>query len=162
MVWVVSRFRLKAPPGISSSCITPLTSSGQRSRASRASQTQKSATLSPQPGGKPRKFIRTCGGIGKYIYIYTHTHTHTHTHLAHEVAICHDVHNPSNWGFSHYCTVGLQTRLLSQGCLHKTNCLSLHFLRNATRLNADLLGSGEVYLSAVTLCITGCRQGAVS
>ena len=33
LVWVVSRFRLKAPPGISSSCISPLTSSGQRSRA---------------------------------------------------------------------------------------------------------------------------------
>ena len=63
MVWVVSRFRLKAPPGISSSCISPLTSSGQRSRASWASQCQKSATLSPQPGGKPWKFIRTCGGI---------------------------------------------------------------------------------------------------
>ena len=26
---------------------------------------RKSATLSPQPGGKPRKFIRTCGGIGE-------------------------------------------------------------------------------------------------
>ena len=64
MVWVVSRFRLKAPPGISSSYISPLTSSGQRSRASWASHPQKSATLSPQPGGKPRKFIRTCGGIG--------------------------------------------------------------------------------------------------
>ena len=65
MVCVVSRFRLTAPPGISSSCISPLTSSGQRSRASWASQTQTSATLSPQPGGKPRKFIRTCGGIGE-------------------------------------------------------------------------------------------------
>jgi len=64
MVWVVSRFRLKAPPCISSSCISPLTSSGQRSRASCASQPQKSATLLPQPGGQPRKFIRTCGGIG--------------------------------------------------------------------------------------------------
>ena len=64
MVWVVSRFRLTAPPGISSSCISPLTSSGRRSRASWASQPKKSATLSPQPGGKPRKFIRTCGGIG--------------------------------------------------------------------------------------------------
>ena len=52
-----------APPGISSSCISLLTSSGQRSRASWASQPQKSDTLSPQPGGKPRKFIRTCGGI---------------------------------------------------------------------------------------------------
>ena len=68
MVWVVSRFRFKAPPGISPSCISPLTSSGQRSRASWASQPQKSATLSPQPGGKPRKFIRTCGGIGEKIY----------------------------------------------------------------------------------------------
>ena len=65
MVWVVSRFRFKAPPCISSSYISPLTSSGQRSRASWASQPQKSATLSPQPGGKPRTFIRTCGGIGK-------------------------------------------------------------------------------------------------
>ena len=64
MVWVVSRFRLKAPPGISSSCISPLTSSGQRSRASWASQPQKSPTLSPQPGEKPRKFIRTSRGIG--------------------------------------------------------------------------------------------------
>jgi hypothetical protein len=24
----------------------------------------------PLPGGKPRKFIRTCGGIGEKIYIY--------------------------------------------------------------------------------------------
>ena len=63
MVWVVSRFRLKARPGISFSSISPLTSSGQRSHASWASKPQKSATLSPQPGGKPRKFIRTCGGI---------------------------------------------------------------------------------------------------
>ena len=62
--WVVSIFRLKAPPGISSSCISPLTSSGQLCRASWASQPQKSATLSPHPGGKPRKFIRTCGGNG--------------------------------------------------------------------------------------------------
>ena len=54
MVWVVSRFSLKASPGISSSCISALASSGQRSRASWASQPQKSATLSPQPGGKPR------------------------------------------------------------------------------------------------------------
>ena len=69
MVCVVSRFRLKAPPRISSSCISPLTSSGQRSRASWASQPQKSATLSPQPGGKPRKFIRTCGGIGGEVII---------------------------------------------------------------------------------------------
>ena len=32
-------------------------------------QPQKSATLSPQPGGKPRKFIRTCGGTGKKKYL---------------------------------------------------------------------------------------------
>ena len=51
MACVISRYRLKVPPGISSSCISPLTSSGQRSRASWASQPQKSATLSPQPGG---------------------------------------------------------------------------------------------------------------
>ena len=30
-----------------------------------ASQPRKSTTLSPQPGGKPRKFIRTCDGIGE-------------------------------------------------------------------------------------------------
>ena len=44
--------------------MSPLTSSGQRSSPPWASQPQKSATLSPQPGGKPRKFIRTCGDIG--------------------------------------------------------------------------------------------------
>ena len=70
MVWVVSRFRLKAPPGISSSCISPLTSWGQHSRTSWASQPQKSATLSPQPGGKPRKFIRTCGSTEKKKWLY--------------------------------------------------------------------------------------------
>ena len=42
-----------------------LTSIGQRSRALWASQPQKSATLSQQPGGKTTKFIRTGGGIGK-------------------------------------------------------------------------------------------------
>ena len=65
MVWVVSRFRLKGPPGISFSCIPPLTPSEKRSRASWTSQPQKSATLSPQPGGKTRKFRRTCGGTGE-------------------------------------------------------------------------------------------------
>ena len=45
--------------------MSPLTSTGQRSRASCASQPQKSATLSPQPGGKTTKFIRTDGGIGR-------------------------------------------------------------------------------------------------
>jgi hypothetical protein len=34
MVWLVSRFRLKAPPGISSSYISPLTPPGQRNCAS--------------------------------------------------------------------------------------------------------------------------------
>ena len=38
MVWLVSRSRLKAPPGTSSPYISPLTSSGQRNCASRASQ----------------------------------------------------------------------------------------------------------------------------
>ena len=77
MVKVVSRFRLKAHSDISSSCISPLTSSGQRSRASWASQPQKSATLSPQPGGKPRKFIRTRGSTGggdiSWSLCYQHT-----------------------------------------------------------------------------------------
>ena len=70
MVWLVSRCRLKAPPGISSSCISPLTSSGQRSRASWASEPENSPTISLQPGGKPRNFLRTCGGFGGGIYIY--------------------------------------------------------------------------------------------
>ena len=51
MVWVVSRFRHKAPPGTSSPYITPLTPSGQRNCASWASLPQKSVTLPPQPGG---------------------------------------------------------------------------------------------------------------
>ena len=89
MVWVVSRFRIKAPPGISSSCISPLTSSGLRSRASWASQPQKSAALLPQPGGKPRKFIRTCGGIGrkKNITLLFSQH-HDSKEDTHEIANC--------------------------------------------------------------------------
>ena len=83
MVWVVSRFRLKAPPGISSPCVSPLTSSGQRSRPSWASQSQKSVTLSPQPGGKPRKFVRTCGGIGRG-RISTRSDKNT-SHLIHDM-----------------------------------------------------------------------------
>ena len=76
MVWVVNRFRLKAPPGSSFSCISPLTSLEQRSHTSWASKPQKSATLSPQPGGKPQKFIRTRGGIGKKnISSIQHLHT---------------------------------------------------------------------------------------
>ena len=51
MVCVGSRSRLKAPPGTSSPYISPLTSSGQRNCASWASQSQKSVTLPPQPGG---------------------------------------------------------------------------------------------------------------
>ena len=52
--------------------VTPLTSSGQRSRASWASQPQKSTTLSPQPGGKPRKVHKNMWWYwgGKYIYIF--------------------------------------------------------------------------------------------
>jgi len=52
MVWLVSRFRHNVALGISSTCVSPLTSLGQRSFASWASHPQKSATLSPQPGGK--------------------------------------------------------------------------------------------------------------
>ena len=51
MVWVVSRSRLKAPPGTSSPYISPLTPSGQRNCTSWASQHQKSVTLPPQSGG---------------------------------------------------------------------------------------------------------------
>ena len=50
MVCVVSRSRLRAPPGTSSPYISPLTPSRQRNCASWASQPQKSVTLPPQPG----------------------------------------------------------------------------------------------------------------
>ena len=45
MVWLVSRSRLKVPPGTSSPYISPLAPSGQRNCASWASQPQKSVTL---------------------------------------------------------------------------------------------------------------------
>ena len=51
MILVVSRSRLKAPPGTSSPCISTLTPSGQSNCTSWASQPQKSVTLLPQPGG---------------------------------------------------------------------------------------------------------------
>ena len=44
--------------------ISPLTSSGKRDCASRASQPQKSVTLLPCPGGRTTKSTRTCGSIG--------------------------------------------------------------------------------------------------
>jgi len=46
-------FRFKDPPGTTSSYIS-ITSSGQRNRASWASQTQKSVTLLPCQEGRPR------------------------------------------------------------------------------------------------------------
>jgi len=55
MVWVISRSRLKAPPGTSAPYLSPLTASGQRNCASWASQPQKSVTLPPQPGGRTTK-----------------------------------------------------------------------------------------------------------
>jgi len=65
MVWVVSRFRLKA---LLVFHLPVYHHSHHRENvvapAPWTSQPQKSAKLSPQPGGKPRKFIRTCGGIG--------------------------------------------------------------------------------------------------
>ena len=61
---VLSRFRLKGPSRyLIFIYITPLISLGQRSRALWAPQPQKSATLSPQPGGKTTKFVLTGGGI---------------------------------------------------------------------------------------------------
>jgi hypothetical protein len=66
MVCVVSRLRLKGPSWyLIFIYISPLISLGERSRASWAPQPQKSATLSPQPGGKTTKFLRTGGGIGE-------------------------------------------------------------------------------------------------
>jgi len=57
-------FRFKGPPGTNPP-ISPLTSLGQRNRASWASHPQKSVTLLPCPGGKTMKSTRTCGGIGE-------------------------------------------------------------------------------------------------
>ena len=48
-------FRFKAPPGTTSSSITTHTPSGQGNCASWASQTQKSVTLVPCPGGRTTK-----------------------------------------------------------------------------------------------------------
>ena len=48
-------FRFKAPPGTTSSPITTHTPSGQRNCASWASQSQKSVTLLPCPGGRTTK-----------------------------------------------------------------------------------------------------------
>jgi len=61
--------------------ISPLTSTGQRNCASWASQTQKSVTLLPCPGGKTTKSTRTCGGIGGNIYIYIYIYIY-------EVLVC--------------------------------------------------------------------------
>ena len=66
MVWVVGRLRLKGPSWyLIFIYISPLTSLGQCSCTSWATQPPKSATLSPQPGGKTTKFVWTCGGIGE-------------------------------------------------------------------------------------------------
>ena len=54
---------------------SPLTSSGQRNRASWASQPQKSVTLLSCLGGKATKSTRTCGALGgKKNYYYTCYH----------------------------------------------------------------------------------------
>jgi len=48
-------FRFKAPPGTTSSSVTTHTPSGQRNRASWASQPQNWVTLLPCPGGRTTK-----------------------------------------------------------------------------------------------------------
>jgi len=48
-------FRFKAPPGTTSSSITTHTPSGKRNSPSWASQTQKSVTILPCPGGRTTK-----------------------------------------------------------------------------------------------------------
>ena len=55
-------FRFKGPLLALHPPISPLTSSGQRNRASWASQAQKSVTLLPCPGGRTTKSTRACGG----------------------------------------------------------------------------------------------------
>ena len=54
-IFHVSKIRVKAPPGTTSSSITTHTSSGQRNCASWASQPQKSVTRLPCPGGRTTK-----------------------------------------------------------------------------------------------------------
>ena len=67
MVWVVNRLRLKGPSWyLIFIYISPLNHWGNVAAPHGGPQPQKSAaTLSPQPGGKTTKFIRTGGGIGE-------------------------------------------------------------------------------------------------
>ena len=60
MVWVVSRLRLKGP----SWYLIFIYHHSHHWGNIAVPQPQKSATLSPQPGGKTTKFIRTSGGTG--------------------------------------------------------------------------------------------------
>jgi hypothetical protein len=57
MVWVISRFRIKAAPGTSSPYISPLTPSGQRNCASWASQPQSRLHFRQSQEGGPRMFV---------------------------------------------------------------------------------------------------------
>ena len=71
MIWIVSRLRLKGPSWyLIFIYVSPLTSLGQRSRASWASQSQKSATLSPQPGGKNHEVHKNRWWHWREIYVY--------------------------------------------------------------------------------------------
>ena len=68
------------PPGTVSSSITTHTPSEQRNCSSWVSQTQKSVTLLPCPGGRTTKSTKDMWWHWtKKIYIYIHTHTHTQT-----------------------------------------------------------------------------------
>ena len=77
-----SRFRLKAPPGISSSCISPLTHHrdnvvaphGRRNLRSRLHYRHN------QEGNHESSQELVVALENIYIYIHTHTHTHTRTH----------------------------------------------------------------------------------
>ena len=121
MVWVVSRLRLKGPSWyLIFIYISPLSSMGQRSRTSWAHQPQKSATLSPQPGGKTTKFIRTGGGI-RYRYIKWHN-----SQLLHEIRDsdwwCHErnlIHSQSH-STCDYVVVSLDNEQLDAHLLYFT------------------------------------------
>ena len=92
-------FRFKGPP-CTTSPISPLTSSGQRNRASWVSQPQKSVTLLPCPGGKTTKPVKDMWGIGgKKIYIQNVTKTTQSAYMNdkkhNKLREINDIHTPS-------------------------------------------------------------------
>jgi hypothetical protein len=70
-------------------------------------------------------------------------------------------HNLSKLIFPHYCTVGLQTHLLSKCCVHHNITCPCIFVK--TCLSVGLLWTGQVFfLSPVQLYVGGSQQTAIS